>query len=135
MVQCHKDVYKNSRLRLEYAYLLFNKFIMNRINSKWADFLCRFGDKDYLWWQLLVTHFLSYKAISKFGPFYQFWVYAVHQFITQICGKILVLVVKTPELVESYRRTFYPKIWTVIFYYNLCYLPEVFYAYVAIELI
>ena len=34
MVQCHKDVYQNSRLRLEYAYLLFNKFIMNRINSK-----------------------------------------------------------------------------------------------------
>ena len=34
MVQCHKDVYKKSRLRLEYAYLLFNKFIMNRINSK-----------------------------------------------------------------------------------------------------
>ena len=32
MVQYHKDVYKISRLRLEYAYLLFNKFIMNRIN-------------------------------------------------------------------------------------------------------
>ena len=34
MVQCHKDVYQNSRLRLEYAYLLLNKFIMNRINSE-----------------------------------------------------------------------------------------------------
>ena len=34
MVQCHKDVYQNSILRLEYAYLLFNKFIMNRINSE-----------------------------------------------------------------------------------------------------
>ena len=34
MVQCHKDVYKNSRLRLEYAYLPFNKFIINRINSE-----------------------------------------------------------------------------------------------------
>ena len=33
MVQCHKDVYQNSILRLEYAYLLFNKFIMNRIIS------------------------------------------------------------------------------------------------------
>ena len=31
---CHKDVYQNSRLRLEYAYLLFDKFIMNRINSE-----------------------------------------------------------------------------------------------------
>ena len=34
MVQCHKDVYQNLRLRLEYAYLLLNKFIMNRINSE-----------------------------------------------------------------------------------------------------
>ena len=34
MVQCHKDVHKNSRLRLEYAYLLLDKFIMNRINSE-----------------------------------------------------------------------------------------------------
>ena len=34
MVQCHKDVYQNSRLRLEYAYLLLDKFIMNRINSE-----------------------------------------------------------------------------------------------------
>ena len=34
MVQCHKDVYKNSRLMLEYAYLLFDEFIMNRINSE-----------------------------------------------------------------------------------------------------
>ena len=28
-----KDVYQNSRLRLEYAYLLFNKFVMKRIIS------------------------------------------------------------------------------------------------------
>ena len=34
MVQCHKDVNQNSRLRLEYAYLLFNKSIMNKINSE-----------------------------------------------------------------------------------------------------
>ena len=34
MVQCHKDVCQNSILRLEYAYLLFIKFIMNRINSE-----------------------------------------------------------------------------------------------------
>ena len=34
MVQCHKDAYQNARLRLEYAYLLFNKYIMNRINSE-----------------------------------------------------------------------------------------------------
>ena len=34
MVQCHKDVYQNSRLRLEYAYVLFNKFMMNRITSE-----------------------------------------------------------------------------------------------------
>ena len=33
MVQCHKDVDKYSRVRLEYAYLLFNKLIINRINS------------------------------------------------------------------------------------------------------
>ena len=32
MVQCHKDEYQNSGLRLEYTYLLFNRFIMNRIN-------------------------------------------------------------------------------------------------------
>ena len=39
MVQCHEDVNKNSRLRLEYSYLLFNEFRMNRINlemiKKW----------------------------------------------------------------------------------------------------
>ena len=34
MVQCHKDVYQNPLWRLEYAYLLFNKFIMNRIISE-----------------------------------------------------------------------------------------------------
>ena len=34
MVRCHKEEYRNSRLRLEYAYLLFNKFILNRINSE-----------------------------------------------------------------------------------------------------
>ena len=34
MVQCHKDVYQNSRFRIEYAYLLLNKFTMNRINSE-----------------------------------------------------------------------------------------------------
>ena len=34
MVQCHKDVYQNSILRLEFAYLLFNKFIVNRIISE-----------------------------------------------------------------------------------------------------
>ena len=34
MVQRHKDVYQNSRLRLEYAYVLFNKFMMNRITSE-----------------------------------------------------------------------------------------------------
>ena len=28
------NVYKNSRLRLEYAYLLFNKLIMKRMNSE-----------------------------------------------------------------------------------------------------
>ena len=34
----HRCIYKNLRLRLEYAYLLFNKFIMNRINSKfWIE--------------------------------------------------------------------------------------------------
>ena len=27
-------IYKNSRLKLEYAYLLFNKFKMSRINSE-----------------------------------------------------------------------------------------------------
>ena len=32
MVQCHITEYKNSRLRLEYGYLLFNKLIMNRTN-------------------------------------------------------------------------------------------------------
>ena len=32
--KCHKDVYKNSTLRLQYVYLLFNKFIMNRINPE-----------------------------------------------------------------------------------------------------
>ena len=34
IVQCYKDVYQNSRFRLEYAYLLLDKFIMNRINSE-----------------------------------------------------------------------------------------------------
>ena len=34
IVQCHKDLYQNSRLRLEYANMLFNEFIMNRINSE-----------------------------------------------------------------------------------------------------
>ena len=34
MGQCHKDVYQNSRMRLEYAYLLLDKIIMNRINSE-----------------------------------------------------------------------------------------------------
>ena len=34
MAQHHKDLYKNSNARLEYAYLLFNKFIMSRINSE-----------------------------------------------------------------------------------------------------
>ena len=34
MVQCHKGLYQNSILRLEYAYLLFNKFLMNRIISE-----------------------------------------------------------------------------------------------------
>ena len=30
----HKDACKNSRLRLEYTYLLFDKFIKNRIKSE-----------------------------------------------------------------------------------------------------
>ena len=34
MEQCHNDVHQNSILRLEYAYLLFNNFIMNRIISE-----------------------------------------------------------------------------------------------------
>ena len=34
MVQCQKDVNQNFRLRLEYAHLLYIKFIMNRINSE-----------------------------------------------------------------------------------------------------
>ena len=33
IIQCHKDVYQKSILRLEYAYLLFNKLIMKRIIS------------------------------------------------------------------------------------------------------
>ena len=34
IVQRHKNVCNNSRLRLEYAYLLFNEFIINSINSE-----------------------------------------------------------------------------------------------------
>ena len=34
MVQCHKDVCQISILRLEYVYLLFNKFIIDRITSE-----------------------------------------------------------------------------------------------------
>ena len=34
MVQCHKDVYQNPRLRLEYTYLILDKFMMNRIISE-----------------------------------------------------------------------------------------------------
>ena len=40
MVQCHKDVYQNLRLRLEYAELLLNKFKKNRINSELIK-ICR----------------------------------------------------------------------------------------------
>ena len=29
MIQCQKDIYQNSILGLEYAYLLFNEFKMN----------------------------------------------------------------------------------------------------------
>ena len=34
MVQCHKDVHKNSRLRLEYAYLIFHDFKINSVNPE-----------------------------------------------------------------------------------------------------
>ena len=29
--QCHKDLYKNSRMRLEYVFLLFDESIMNTL--------------------------------------------------------------------------------------------------------
>ena len=36
-VQCHKNECKNSRNRLEYAYLLWNKFVISRIKSQIKD--------------------------------------------------------------------------------------------------
>ena len=38
LVQCHKEVYKDSRMRLEYAYLSLEKFIMNRVIFNWPNF-------------------------------------------------------------------------------------------------
>ena len=50
IAQYYKDVYQNSRMRLEYAYLLFNEFTMNRINSEFIrirlNFDIVFGDKN-----------------------------------------------------------------------------------------
>ena len=70
MVQCHKDAYQNSRLRLEYAYLLFNKFIMNRINSE-NKIKCRISTS------FLVTksdRFLNlYKHLCETLPFISIW--------------------------------------------------------------
>ena len=60
MVQCHKDVYENLRLRLEYAYLLFNKFILNRINSELievVEFWCHFQ------WQKVVA--MTHQELAK----------------------------------------------------------------------
>ena len=39
MLQCHKDVYKNPRTKLEYAYQLFNELKMKRINSEISFYL------------------------------------------------------------------------------------------------
>ena len=37
MVQCHKDVYTNSRTELEFAYLPINEFLMNNFDSEMIE--------------------------------------------------------------------------------------------------
>ena len=60
MVECHKDVYRNSRLRLEYAYLLFNGFILNKINSEIKRKLLNF-DVD-----LVTIHFDLHLPLTSY---------------------------------------------------------------------
>ena len=42
-----QDVYKNSKTRLICAYLFFDNFIMNSINSEITEMSIIFGDKIY----------------------------------------------------------------------------------------